>query len=95
MSGGAVSGGGVSGFAGSGARSLAAGTPAGTTQTADTAADLAAVAQDLHRRDTKDSTRAHAPLQAAADADVIDSSTLEVDETVSRVLALAKERGVR
>ncbi len=95
VSGGAVSGGGVSGFAGSGARSLAAGTPAGTTQTADTAADLAAVAQDLHRRDTKDSTRAHAPLQAAADADVIDSSTLEVDETVSRVLALAKERGVR
>ena len=95
VSGGAVSGGGMSGFAGSGARSLAAGTPAGTTQTADTAADLAAVAQDLHRRDTKDSTRAHAPLQAAADADVIDSSTLEVDETVSKVLALAKERGVR
>ena len=90
-----MSGGGVSGFAGSGARSLAAGTPAGTTHTADTAADLAAVAQDLHRRDTKDSTRAHAPLQAAADADVIDSSTLEVDETVSKVLALAKERGVR
>ena len=95
VSGGAVSGGAVSGAAGAGARSLAAGTAAGTTQTADTAADLAAVAQDLHRRDTKDSTRAHAPLQAAADADVIDSSTLEVDETVSKVLALAKERGVR
>ena len=95
VSGGAVSGAAGSGGAGSGARSLAAGTPAGTTQTADTAADLAAVAQDLHRRDTKDSTRAHAPLQAAADADVIDSSTLEVDETVSKVLALAKERGVR
>jgi cytidylate kinase len=99
-SGGAVSGAAGSGAAGSGgagfgARSLGAGTAAGTTQTADTAADLAAVAQDLHRRDTKDSTRAHAPLQAAADADVIDSSTLEVDETVSKVLALAKERGVR
>ncbi len=94
-SGGTVSGAAGSGGAGVGARALTAGTPAGTTQTADTAADLAAVAQDLHRRDTKDSTRAHAPLQAAADADVIDSSTLEVDETVSRVLALAKERGVR
>ena len=53
------------------------------------------MAQDLHRRDIKDSTRAHAPLQAAEDAVVIDSSALEVDETVSKVLALAKERGVR
>ena len=83
------------GGAGSGSTIGVAGTPAGTTQTADTAADLAAVAQDLHRRDTKDSTRTHAPLQAAADAVVIDSSTLEVDETVSKVLVLAKERGVR
>jgi cytidylate kinase len=93
-SGSAASGGAVSGGAGSGS-STSSPAPAGTTQTADAAADLAAVALDLHRRDTKDSTRAHAPLQAAADAVVIDSSTLEVDETVSRVLVLAKERGVR
>jgi cytidylate kinase len=58
-------------------------------------ADLAAVAQDLHRRDTKDSTREHAPLQAAPDAVLIDSSELAVDETVARVLALARERGIR
>ena len=57
-------------------------------------ADLAAVAPDLHRRDTKDSSRAHAPLQAAADAVVIDSSELAVEETVARVLALAAERGI-
>ena len=97
-SGSVSSGGAGSGGAGPalGAGGTAVGaTAAGTTQTADTAADLAAVAMDLHRRDTKDSTRAHAPLQAASDAVVIDSSTLEVDETVSRVLALAKERGVR
>ena len=93
--GGAAPGATGSGGAGFGAGTLADGAPVGTTHIAGTAADLAAVAQDLQRRDTKDSTRAHAPLQAAADADVIDSSTLEVDETVSRVLALAKERGVR
>ena len=69
--------------------------PPGTTQTADAAADLAAVAFDLDRRDTRDSTRAHAPLQAAEDAVVIDSSELEVGETVARVLALARERGIR
>ena len=59
------------------------------------AADLAAVALDLHRRDSHDSTRQHAPLQAAQDAVVIDSSELAVHETVDRVLTLAAERGIR
>jgi cytidylate kinase len=57
--------------------------------------DLAAVATDLHRRDSKDSSRTHAPLQAAADAVVVDSSELAVEETVARVLALAADRGIR
>ena len=61
----------------------------------DRAADLAAVALDLHRRDSKDSSREHAPLQAAVDAVVIDSSELAVEETVGRVLALAQQRGIR
>ena len=52
------------------------------------------MATDLHRRDTKDSSRAHAPLQAAADAVVVDSSELAVEETVARVLSLAAERGI-
>ncbi len=56
--------------------------------------DLAAVAQDLHRRDTSDANRAHAPLQAAADAVVLDSSSLEVAETVAKVLELAAARGI-
>jgi cytidylate kinase len=34
-------------------------------------------------------------LQAAADAVVIDSSELAVEETVGRVLALAHQRGIR
>jgi len=59
------------------------------------AADLDAVALDLHRRDSHDSTRQHAPLQAAQDAVVIDSSELAVRETVERVLTLAAERGIR
>jgi len=58
------------------------------------AGDLHAVATDLHRRDSRDSSRAHAPLQAAADAVVVDSSELAVEETVARVLALAAERGI-
>jgi cytidylate kinase len=59
------------------------------------AADLAAVALDLHRRDSHDSTRQHAPLQAAQDAVIIDSSELAVNETVECVLTLASQRGIR
>ena len=57
--------------------------------------DLAAVAQDLHRRDSHDSSRQHAPLLAAADAVVLDSSGLELSETVAKVLELAASRGIR
>jgi len=72
-----------------------AGVTARAGGSADHSAELAEVALDLHRRDTKDSTRTHAPLQAAADAVHIDSSDLAVEETVSRILALALERGIR
>ena len=58
-------------------------------------ADLAAVAKDLDRRDTSDSTRAHAPLQAAVDAVLVDSSSLQLAETVAKVLELAAARGIR
>lgn len=57
--------------------------------------DLAAVASDLHRRDSHDSARQHAPLQAAPDAVVLDSSGLELEQTVHRVLELAAARGIR
>jgi cytidylate kinase len=73
----------------------AAGTDLGAASPGGQEADLAAVALDLHRRDSKDSSRSHAPLQAAADAVVIDSSELAVEETVGRVLALAQQRGIR
>ena len=56
--------------------------------------DLAAVQQDLQRRDSSDSSRAHAPLQVAADAVVLDSSQMQRSETVARVLELAAQRGI-
>lgn len=67
----------------------------GPHETGSHETDLAAVALDLDRRDTRDSTRAHAPLQAAPDAVVIDSSQMAVEETVTQVLGLAAERGIR
>jgi cytidylate kinase len=78
--------------AGARARAGVSGVPA---ETAQHETDLAAVALDLDRRDTKDSTRANAPLQAAPDAVVIDSSQMAVEETVAQVLGLAAERGIR
>lgn len=43
-------------------------------------------------RDQIDSTRTSAPLRQADDAVVIDSTKLTVDEVVSQIVALAKER---
>lgn len=57
--------------------------------------DLETVRASLAVRDAYDSTRAHAPLTAAADAVVLDSTDLEVSQTVEAVLTLAAERGIR
>ncbi len=43
--------------------------------------------QDLSRRDTRDRTRAIAPLLAAADARHIDTSALNVEEVVEQMVA--------
>jgi len=47
---------------------------------------------DLFARDARDANRVTAPLKAAPDAITLDSSTLTVDETVARVIALWRER---
>ena len=57
--------------------------------------DLDTVRASLARRDAYDSTRLHAPLMAAADAVVLDSTHLEIHQTVEAVLVLAAERGIR
>jgi cytidylate kinase len=57
--------------------------------------DLDTVRASLARRDASDSNRAHAPLMAADDAVVLDSTDLEISQTVEAVLTLAAERGIR
>lgn len=51
-------------------------------------ADYAAILQAVRRRDQIDSNRALAPLQAAEDAVVIDTTPLDIDQVMERVLAL-------
>lgn len=50
------------------------------------------VLRDLQQRDRNDSTREHAPLKAAPDAHVLDTTGLSVDEVVERVVALASKQ---
>ena len=52
----------------------------------------ASLAADLRERDRRDRTRAASPLQAAADAVVIDSSKMTEDEVLSQVEELAKHK---
>lgn len=52
----------------------------------------ASVAVELRERDRRDRTRAASPLVAAADAVVIDSSSLTEDEVLARVEKLVQQR---
>jgi len=54
-------------------------------------AEIAAIAADLRRRDEYDSTREDSPLRPATDAVVVDSTELDRDEVVDRVVELARE----
>lgn len=53
---------------------------------------LAALSRQIEERDRRDSERSVAPLRAAEDARLLDSSNLTVDEVARTVLAWAKER---
>jgi cytidylate kinase len=55
--------------------------------------DVAAnVAEELRERDRRDRTRAASPLAAAADAVLIDSSSLNEDEVLARIEQLVQQR---
>ncbi len=54
--------------------------------------ELEQVLQDVRRRDEIDSTRQHAPLMAAEDAIIVDSTDLTVNEVLQRVLGLVRGR---
>src|SRR5690606_14354806 len=46
---------------------------------------------DVKRRDAQDSGRAHAPLKQAADAVLVDSTEMSIEETVQHMLAHVKK----
>ena len=45
---------------------------------------------DIRERDTRDSARAAAPLKAAADALILDTTDMTIDESIAFVLERAK-----
>src|SRR6201996_6783142 len=50
------------------------------------------VLEQLRERDRRDRTRAESPLQPAADAVIIDSTDLSLEQVVARVEAIVRER---
>lgn len=57
--------------------------------------NLESLAEDMRLRDERDRMRSVAPLAAAPDARIVDSSTLTVEETVAAVLDLWSSLGIR
>jgi cytidylate kinase len=51
----------------------------------------AEVLEDIRRRDLRDSTRADAPLRAAGDAKLIDTTELSIDEAVRIAIGFVEE----
>jgi cytidylate kinase len=54
--------------------------------------DEAALAEEIRQRDTRAMNREHAPLRRAEDAILLDTTHLDLDAVVEKVVALAKER---
>lgn len=57
-------------------------------------ANLRVLLDELARRDERDAGRSVAPLRPAADAVVIDSTSMGIDEVVETVMVLAAKRGL-
>jgi cytidylate kinase len=55
------------------------------------AATLAALSLEIAERDRRDSTRTASPLVASADATMLDTTGMSVDEVIGRVLEIARE----
>src|SRR3984893_11574799 len=56
------------------------------------AATLAALSLEIAERDRRDMNRAISPLVASADAVLLDSKGMTVDDVIGRVLEIARER---
>lgn len=61
-------------------------------QEAGQSADYDSILRDIEARDRRDSSRAHAPLVPAADALMLDSTQLSIDQVLQSVLDYARER---
>jgi cytidylate kinase len=55
-------------------------------------ASLAGLLREIEKRDKRDSERVVAPLRPAADADVVDSTNLTIDNVVELIFGIAKNR---
>jgi cytidylate kinase len=55
-------------------------------------ARIAAVAEEIRKRDERDRTRAASPLVAAPDAVVLDSTSLTIEQVVEKVLKLVRAK---
>jgi len=53
---------------------------------------LSALFRDIQARDERDSTRSVSPLRPAEDAVTVDTTSLDIDQVVQRVLALVEQR---
>jgi len=63
-------------------------------RTRGAAVDVAVLDAEVRARDASDSSRADSPMRAAADARVIDTGALGIDEMVATALAWCRERGL-
>jgi cytidylate kinase len=59
---------------------------------AELGVDAGTVLAEQTIRDERDTAREHSPLQAAADADTLDSTELTLEEVVAQVVALVEQR---
>jgi cytidylate kinase len=61
---------------------------------AETGEDVEAVLAAQRQRDARDTEREHGALRPAGDAVELDTSSLDVDEVVARVVSMAREKGL-
>jgi cytidylate kinase len=59
-----------------------------------TAVDAAMLAREIAERDRRDAERLHSPLRPAADAVVLDTTRLSLDEVVDEMERIVRARGI-
>ena len=57
-------------------------------------ANMHALLQDLQERDARDAQRSVAPLRQCDDADLVDTTELNIDAAVAAVMAIVKRQGL-